>query len=228
MKRYATMQTTSIPRPAMSQQPVPPRRPSRSRLGLSRTGWIAIAAAVLIGVLLSLLLLRDMRTDSDFYRADPSKASGGGEFEALPAPIGEGSIPTGPDTEPETPPPAAPTVVETPSIPTQPPEHPSAFPASPSASGFTQPPRPIRQDQPAYPSDAYRNGETGTVVLRVTVGTDGHPYGIAIARSSRSRSLDRAAIGAARRWRFEPAMRNGVAVSDTVEIPVVFTLQGQR
>ena len=218
----------------MPQTPdAPPRR--RSRFRLSRAGWIAIAVAALFGVVLSLLLLRDLRQDGDFYRADKPTATGADGFEALPAPVGgEGSIPTGADGSGDgslAPIAAPPTVVESPSIPTQPPPMappPVGTDPGRGPSAFTQPPRPIDQEQPAYPSDAYRNGETGTVVLRITVGEDGHPYGIAIARSSRSRSLDRAAITAARRWRFEPAIRNGVPVSDTVEIPVVFTLQGQQ
>lgn len=233
---YATMRPTPCFRLPMPLPPAAPQRPARSRFRLSRAGWIAIAAAALIGVLLSLLLLRDVRQDTDFYRADKPVTPGStGGFEALPAPVGgEGSIPTGADGSGDgslAPIAAPPTVVESPSIPTQPP--PMAAPPlgtdpGRGPSAFTQPPRPIDQEQPAYPSDAYRNGDTGTVVLRITVGEDGHPYGIAIARSSRSRSLDRAAISAARRWRFEPAIRNGVPVSDTVEIPVVFTLDNQR
>ena len=37
--------------------------------------------------------------------------------------------------------------------------------------------------------------------------------------------LDRAALTAIQRWKFNPALRNGEAVPGTVRVPVIFRLQ---
>jgi protein TonB len=88
-------------------------------------------------------------------------------------------------------------------------------------------PVPISRPSPRYPAEAVRNNETGTVVLRITVDERGEPVKVEIASSSRSRSLDRAAAQAARRWTFRPAQQNGRAVSGTIEVPISFTLEGR-
>ena len=78
---------------------------------------------------------------------------------------------------------------------------------------------------PPYPRDALRDGLTGTVMLRVLVDVDGRPLDVSIERSSGHRVLDVAArrqvLG---KWRFRPAMRNGVAVQAIGVVPVEFTL----
>ncbi|MDE2256885.1 MAG: TonB family protein [Xanthomonadaceae bacterium] len=79
--------------------------------------------------------------------------------------------------------------------------------------------------QVAYPLDALRNHEQGTVILRVLVGADGSVLGVRIERSSGSRSLDRAAREAVGKWRFHPATRNGVAHSAWASVPVTFNLK---
>ena len=63
----------------------------------------------------------------------------------------------------------------------------------------------------------------GTHVV-APVGPDGVPYGIAVARGSGSRVLDRAAMSAVKSWRFKPAMRGGQPVPATVQIPVAYNL----
>jgi protein TonB len=40
-----------------------------------------------------------------------------------------------------------------------------------------------------------------------------------------SRSLDRAASDAVRRWRFRPAVREGQAVAGTIQVPITFNLE---
>lgn len=79
--------------------------------------------------------------------------------------------------------------------------------------------------QVAYPVEALRNREQGTVMLRVLVGADGSVLGVEIEKSSGSRSLDRAARDAVAKWRFHPATRNGVAHSAWASVPVTFNLQ---
>jgi protein TonB len=82
-------------------------------------------------------------------------------------------------------------------------------------------PVPMSRVQPDYPSEAMRRNEAGTVVVRITVGSDGKPDDVDVLRSSRSRSLDRAATQAARRWRFQPGQ------AGTVEVPFEFKLDGR-
>lgn len=77
---------------------------------------------------------------------------------------------------------------------------------------------------PAYPGSAMRRRESGEVLLHLQVGSNGRLRNVEILRSSGSRALDRAATQAVRRWRFEPARRNGAAVDGTLQIPIQFTL----
>ncbi len=70
------------------------------------------------------------------------------------------------------------------------------------------PPRPdsrYRNLPPAYPIEAMRRREQGTVRLVVHVSPAGVPEGIEVAASSGHPSLDGAAVQAVARWRFNPA-----------------------
>ncbi|WP_295520554.1 energy transducer TonB [uncultured Stenotrophomonas sp.] len=78
---------------------------------------------------------------------------------------------------------------------------------------------------PAYPVQAVRNHEQGTVLLRVEVDPSGQPVDVSIERSSGSRSLDQAARQQVlRHWRFVPAERDGQAVAAIGMVPVQFSL----
>jgi protein TonB len=77
---------------------------------------------------------------------------------------------------------------------------------------------------PEYPREALANGITGTVILRVTVSADGEPTKVEVQKSSRDRSLDRAAIEAAQKWKFNPKEENGKRVEGVVLVPVTFNL----
>lgn len=105
---------------------------------------------------------------------------------------------------------------------------PSAIIAAPANTATETAPSAIAygsRTQVAYPLDALRNHEQGTVILRVLVGADGSVLGVEIERSSGSRSLDRAAREAVGKWRFHPATRNGVAHSAWASVPVTFNLK---
>jgi protein TonB len=79
--------------------------------------------------------------------------------------------------------------------------------------------------KPDYPASAARNGETGTVKLALLISPDGRVSDSKIQRSSGSRDLDRAAMGALRLCKFKPAMANGVAQSAWGQIAYVWTLE---
>lgn len=80
---------------------------------------------------------------------------------------------------------------------------------------------------PAYPPSALRAREEGTVLVRAEIDATGSPTNVGIAKRSNSRDLDRAAVNAVRKWKFEPAMKDGKAVASTVQVPVDFKLDAQ-
>src|SRR5260370_31727315 len=72
--------------------------------------------------------------------------------------------------------------------------------------------RVIYRVEPEYTLDAREKKITGTVVLTLTVDHEGLPQNIQIKKSLYP-SLDQSAIEAARRMRFEPAIKDGQPVS---------------
>jgi periplasmic protein TonB len=81
--------------------------------------------------------------------------------------------------------------------------------------------------QPPYPMAARRLGIEGTVVLRVVVAPDGTPKSVVVLESSGHNVLDASALETVRtRWRFVPARRNGIAIEDSVQVPIRFHQTG--
>ncbi|MGD0093767.1 MAG: energy transducer TonB [Planctomycetota bacterium] len=91
--------------------------------------------------------------------------------------------------------------------------------------GQATPPKPKRLDGAKYPIEAQKAGIQGTVVLSLEVLADGKVGGIAVAQSSGSHDLDRAASAAARRWTFAPAVADGHPIAAQIRVPIVFKLQ---
>ncbi|KFN43769.1 energy transducer TonB [Arenimonas metalli] len=78
---------------------------------------------------------------------------------------------------------------------------------------------------PRYPRQALRNGDTGTVVLRVLVDEQGWPKEVAVETSSGHRELDRAAREQVlSKWRFHPATRQGRPIAAYALVPIGFNL----
>ncbi|HUA33325.1 MAG TPA: energy transducer TonB [Candidatus Binataceae bacterium] len=78
---------------------------------------------------------------------------------------------------------------------------------------------------PPYPSHSRRDGEEGTVLLHVLVGSNGTVERVEIARSSGFDALDDAALDTVReRWRFVPARHDGLAAESWVLVPIRFAL----
>lgn len=83
------------------------------------------------------------------------------------------------------------------------------------------PPRPDSRHRnlpPAYPADAMRRRQVGTVHLMIHVTADGIPILVEVAGSSGHPSLDQAAVQAVEQWRFTPAR------SAAGPVPFSFTL----
>ncbi|NJK92954.1 MAG: energy transducer TonB [Blastochloris sp.] len=71
-----------------------------------------------------------------------------------------------------------------------------------------------------------RRGIQGVVMLRVLINPDGTPGDIKVDKSSGYASLDRSAMQAAKRWKFNASKRDGAAVQEWVRVPVSFKLEG--
>lgn len=132
------------------------------------------------------------------------------------APAAQGA-PNPPSVAPET---SAP-VAAPPSAP------PPAAPAPEIAAGppviteprFREPPV-----KPAYPPRAAALDQQGEALVRVLVTPEGEQEEVQLWRSSGFDLLDRAALAAVRRWRFEPYRRDGIARPAWVQVPVRFAL----
>jgi TonB family protein len=79
--------------------------------------------------------------------------------------------------------------------------------------------------EPDYTPDARDKQITGTVVLGITVGNDGAVQNVQLKKSLFP-SLDESAMAAVRKWRFEPAMKDGQAVSMYIQVEFYFAPDG--
>lgn len=197
------------------------------RFSLSRRALLLIAGGFGLGLLLFLLLWLDMRDNGNFYRAtDKPEVVDGQVFEPLPVPMAPGERSASGLSEaaeeaarrPKPAPPSAPIASQTDGQSTAALDAPAPR-SAPAVSPGT--PLPLSRVQPDYPAEAMRRNESGTVVVRITVDSDGRPDDVEVLRSSRSRSLDRAATQAARRWRFRPGQ------AGAVEVPFEFKLDSR-
>ena len=177
-----------------------------------------------------------MGRDQAFYKvqsAAPGKPQS--ELEALPEPLaGSAGASDMPDAGPanserpqlvEATPPPMPAPIEEfpgPASADMANATPNARPPVTLAPGDQPIPLPGSTPAPRYPGGALRRGESGTVMVRVEVDAAGMPAGVALVQRSGSRDLDRAAMEAVRKWRFQPAQRDGQAVAGSLVIPVDF------
>lgn len=67
----------------------------------------------------------------------------------------------------------------------------------------------IQRVQPAYPPRALKNGDRGTIVLKVLVSESGKVVRVVIEEGMPGSDLEAAAIDAVLRWQYRPAMQNG-------------------
>ncbi|ALN83175.1 energy transducer TonB [Lysobacter antibioticus] len=77
--------------------------------------------------------------------------------------------------------------------------------------------------RPAYPREAIKACVSGTVVMIIDVAADGSFIEAVVEKSSRNAHLDRAALEAARHWKYYPASdEKGARVADRIRIPIDF------
>lgn len=79
----------------------------------------------------------------------------------------------------------------------------------------------IYKVEPEYTADAREKKIEGSVLLGVTIDHDGVPQNPQVKKSLYP-SLDQSAIDAVRKWRFEPAIKNGQPVSMYITVEVYF------
>jgi protein TonB len=130
--------------------------------------------------------------------------------------------------EPPPPPEEPPVVFDEPS-PMDTPAPPPAPPAPPAPQpdiGASVDISSKNMNPPQYPPAAARAGIEGTVILVIDVDASGNVTNVSVEKSSRNRDLDRAAMQAARRWRFNPSIVNGQPAPGRVRVPVDFRLGG--
>lgn len=84
-------------------------------------------------------------------------------------------------------------------------------------------PRVIYAPDPEFSEEARKAKYQGTVVLWVIVGSDGRTHDIRVQRSL-GMGLDEKAVEAIRRWKFEPARKDGTAVAVQINVEVNFRL----
>ncbi|MDH5821498.1 energy transducer TonB [Luteimonas sp. RD2P54] len=201
------------------------RRHGSPRFLLSGRAWLIVAAAFAAGLLVSALLWFGRGDDrSAAPLVGPATQEGSGRPRALPAPqpadvesasgMAEAD-PGAPRRQPVAPPARAPRPA------------PGATPdPAPLPDPAARAPVAVDTPAPRYPTAALRRGESGEVLLRVEVDENGRAAAVEVMRSSNSRSLDRAAVTAVRRWRFQPALRDGQPVPGTVQVPIDFSPGG--
>lgn len=90
------------------------------------------------------------------------------------------------------------------------------------ATGLDSPPRPIKQARPQYPQEAYVKKIDGTVLVEALIDTSGRVVRARILHSVPL--LDSAALEAAYRWVFQPAIKNGKRVPTIIHMPVAFRI----
>ncbi|MET0549317.1 MAG: TonB family protein [Xanthomonas sp.] len=103
---------------------------------------------------------------------------------------------------------------------------PTPQPGSAKARATTRPAKMIDMTPPKYPEAAVRAGISGKVMLLVELDAHGTPSGVRVLdHGSGSAALDAAAVSAAWKWRFSPAIEHGRPVPSRMQIPVAFDVE---
>ena len=81
----------------------------------------------------------------------------------------------------------------------------------------------LKSANPNYPTAALRAGQSGWVMVGFTVAPDGRTTDIRVVEAQPRHVFDRAAVDAVSRYRFKPAMRDGVAVATNKQQKIEFS-----
>lgn len=83
----------------------------------------------------------------------------------------------------------------------------------------------LNNPKPLYPPRAIQQEAQGRVLLLVEVLPDGRAGRVTLDKSSGHAILDQSAMNTVRRWRFKPAQRDGAWITQTIRVPIDFTLK---
>lgn len=214
-----------------SSAPSPVSRPLTRWLGIA---FVLIAHVLVIGWLMAqrllpmpdeaVTLMVNFIAPPALQQAAPKPAPKPPESKPLPKEPAQQLVAQAPvlsPAEPVAPPlPEVPVVESAPAAPAMP------LPVGPVALGGELSVVCPERRAPAYPPMSRRLGETGKVVLRVTLNAQGRVAKATVNQSSGFNRLDEAALAAVREWRCTPAQRNGQAVEATALQPFNFVLEG--
>lgn len=100
----------------------------------------------------------------------------------------------------------------------------AASTAGGSAAGATTAAVLVKGSPARYPTAAMRARQEGWVVVSFTVDPDGKTSDVKVVESQPRHVFDRAAIDAVERYRFNPAMKDGAAVSSVKQQRIEFKL----
>lgn len=111
----------------------------------------------------------------------------------------------------------------------------SAQLAAPSSGGVASAPTAdadykaayLQNPKPPYPPLAFRARIEGKVVLIAEVQPDGRAGQVRILESSGNEMLDQSALTTVRQWKFTPARKDGVIITQAVRIPITFSLKNR-
>jgi len=87
------------------------------------------------------------------------------------------------------------------------------------------PPQPTRKFPPTYPSSLLSKGIGGRVLISCTIDANGSVIATSIKSSSGHPDLDKAAINAVNRWKFNPGTRGGKKVKSIAVVPFNFEVK---
>ena len=119
-------------------------------------------------------------------------------------------------------------------VPAQTPQS-SAQSAAPSSSGVASAPTAdadykaayLQNPKPPYPPLAFRARIEGKVILIAEVLPDGRAGQVRILESSSNDMLDQSALTTVKQWKFTPARKDGVIITQAVRIPITFSLKNR-
>lgn len=85
----------------------------------------------------------------------------------------------------------------------------------------------LQNPKPPYPPLAFKARVEGKVTLIAQVLPDGRAGQVRILESSGNEMLDQSALTTVKQWKFTPARKDGVIVTQAVRIPITFSLKNR-
>jgi TonB family protein len=89
---------------------------------------------------------------------------------------------------------------------------------------YDDPPEPLKEIKPKYPSKAKKLGIEVTVIVETFIDKKGRVKDHFVLQGLSENSLNQAALKAIKRARFKPAQYNGEAIGVWISIPVIFSI----